>query len=41
MLKTIKENKKTLIEMLKGLAFIAALFIACEIVKNLIIHLAF
>ena len=41
MLKTIKENKETLIEMLKGLAFVAALFIACEIVKSLIIYLAF
>lgn len=39
MLKTIKENKETLIEMLKGLAFVAALFIACEIVKSLIIYL--
>ncbi len=39
MLKTIKENKETLIEMLKGLAFITALFIACEVVKFLIINL--
>ena len=37
----IKENKEEIKEMLKGLAFVAALFIACEIVKSLIIHLAF
>jgi hypothetical protein len=41
MLKTIKENKDTILELIKGLVVVTSLFIALEIIKNLIIHLAF
>ncbi len=40
MLETIKENKKTIIEALKGIVIITGLFIAMEFVKFIIINIA-